>query len=218
LRRLVAVGLLAPVAALAACSGESPVTAEPDTFASATGPAASATAPPTGGASSGTTHDDTGSVSPTTTPAAVPKRTDHSIDARLKDPVLGHSLRVTKMSRNVPWPAGNPVSAANFEIIGLYVEVAAGDRYSATVAPSMFSLRAAPSIDQIRATSEFDKVFSGSLTGVTKRGETRRGWVFFKMDKGAGKIFVFGFHRPAYVVTTTNTVIPPKAYGAVIKL
>ena len=200
-------GLVAPVVALAACSGESPVTADP------TAPTGSATTP---ASPSGTTS---GAPEPTSTATATAaaKRTTVSVNATLKDPILGHSFRVLKVSRNMPWPAGNPVSAANFEIVGVYLKVDTGDRYSATVAPSMFTLRAFPSKRPVQATSEFDKVFKGSLARVTARNETRSGWVFFKMDKGAAGTFALGFHRPAYVVSTTDKAIPTNAYLVTIR-
>jgi hypothetical protein len=186
------------------------------------GAASTASTPGTAPAATGTssTSDAGGTpaaTTPTTSATAAPKRTTVTVDKSLTDPVLGHRFRVTRVSRNMPWPAGNPVSAANFEIVGLYVEVAAGDRYSATIAPTMFSLRAVPSPNQIQATTEFNSTFQGALAPVISRGQTRHGWVFFKMDKGATGPFVFGFHRPAYVVDTTNTVIRTKAYGVVIK-
>lgn len=213
LRRLAVVGLVAPVVALAACSGDPAVTADPTAPAGTTPSSASSSAASTAGTTSSSTTS-----APTASPtSAAVRRTNVAVKASLKDPVLGHSMRVTKLSRNMPYPNGNPVASANFEIVGVYVVVSTGDRYSATVTPAMFSLRAVPSTNQIFSTTEFRTAFKGSLSPVVKRNQTRSGWLFFKMDKGAGKNFVLAFHRPPYVVSTTDTTIPTKAIGVTIR-
>jgi hypothetical protein len=135
LRRLAVIGLVAPAVALAACSGESPVTADP-TAPSGTTAATSTTSAPT----------ET-SASPSTTTAPSTAATDGpatdkvaytSIKAVIKDPDLGHTITAVRLARHLKWPSGQPVGAEQFEIVGVRVTAAAGSRYSASIDPSMF--------------------------------------------------------------------------------
>ena len=65
------------------------------------------------------------------------------IKASIKDPDLGHTITADIVVRHFPWPAGQPVGAKQFEIVGVWVSLAAGSRYSASIEPSMLSLVAA---------------------------------------------------------------------------
>ena len=56
-----------------------------------------------------------------------------------------------------PVAGGQPVGAKQFEIVGVWVTVAAGSRYSASVDPSMLSLVAASPAQTVVPTSEFAK-------------------------------------------------------------
>jgi len=203
LRRLSVIGLaglVAPVA-LAACSGEPTVTAAP------TAPSAAATAP----ATPTTTSETTTSSSPTVTATALPRRADRSIRQTIKDPVLGHTITATKLARNVPFPKGNPVAQENFELVGVYLVVDMGSRYTAPVDSTLFTLKTSSSPNVVPATTEFNKSFGGPLqTGA--REELRRGWVFFKLDRGWDGQLQLSFNRPAYAVSTTGQKIPAKTF------
>ncbi|EWT02992.1 hypothetical protein N865_03500 [Intrasporangium oryzae NRRL B-24470] len=201
LRRLAVAGVLVPLLALGACSGEDAVTSSP------TAPAGATTAPGT------STGSSTTSSVPTTsdTPSATATRTDTKINATIKDPVLGHTITAVTLSRSIPWPAGNPVSAANFEIVGVSLHNVAGKRYSATIDPTMFSLQVGPTGAFVAPTTEFGTTF-GTPLATAKRGETKDGWLFFKIDKGSTGPVVLKFQRPSYKVTTTNSAIPAQAF------
>jgi hypothetical protein len=204
LRRFAVVGLVAPVVALAACSGEPAVTADPP---APTGTGTSAATPSTSATDTATT-----SAVPTATATALPKRTDTAINKTITDPILGHKITATRIARNLPWPKGNPVSQEQFELVGVFLDVQAGSRYSADVYPWMFTLRAAPTNTYVQSTQEFNTFFGGSLTAAT-RGQDRKGWVFFKMDRGSTGPLTLAFHRPAYQVSNTGKAIPKQAFG-----
>ncbi|NUO35710.1 MAG: hypothetical protein HOQ27_11695, partial [Dermatophilaceae bacterium] len=156
LRRLAVVGLVAPVVALAACSGESPVTADPTAPAGATssttGPSEASTSP---------TPTDTTTTSESAPP--VDQMTTKTLTATLKDPELGHTITARRLVRNLSWPSGQPVGAKQFEIVGVWVTLKAGSRYSASVDPSMLSLVAASPAQTVVPTSEFTKRWGATV-------------------------------------------------------
>ena len=193
LRHLAVAGVVLSLAALGACSSDAS-----DTSPSASG-APAATSPATG------TPLPTSTVATTTTPARALK----TVKVEIKDDILGHVMTATKLSRNIPWPAGNPVAAASFEIVGVWLTVDAGDRYSADVKPSMFTLKpgaAAP----ITPTTEFGKSFGVPLD-IAKRAQKKTGWLFFKVDRGSSGALQLTFNRPAYTVKTTGKAIKAAA-------
>lgn len=201
--RLAAVGLVAPVVALGACSAESPVTA-------------GATAPATSGTPSATS---TAATPTTSTPAdAVPvdKRVGRDIRAVITDPDLGHTITATSVIRHIEWPTGRPVSAKQFEIVGVSVTLSAGSRYSASIDPSMLSLVAASPSQTIKPTSEFNGLWGAPVLKSAGRSQTTRGWVFFKVDRGTTSSLKLAFNRPAYEVSTTGKNIPAKTFTTVL--
>lgn len=201
--RLAAVGLVAPVVALGACSAESPVAADATAPASGTPSAAGTTAAPT-----------------TSTPAAdavpVDKRVGRDIKAVITDPDLGHTITATSVIRHIEWPTGRPVSAKQFEIVGVSVTLSAGSRYSASIDPSMLALIAASPSQTIKPTSEFNGLWGAPVLKSAGRSQTTRGWVFFKVDRGTTSSLKLAFNRPAYEVSTTGKNIPAKTFTAVL--
>ncbi|WP_324144986.1 hypothetical protein [Intrasporangium sp.] len=193
LRRLGATVAVAPLLVLGACSSEAPVTADPtrDQTAASTG-----TTPPT-------TAAPTPETTETTTTPVVAQPTKVPVKVTLKDPALGHTITATQVVRNMRWPKGHPVASEAFEIVGVNVKFAAGDRYTAELPPQYVTLKYGDSY--ARPTSEFGSDFAKPIKAA-KRGETRSGWLIYKIDKGASPLGLM-FHRPAYQVSTTDKAI-----------
>ncbi|MBW8729419.1 MAG: hypothetical protein JF622_00075 [Terrabacter sp.] len=210
LRRLAVVGLVAPVVALAACSGESPVTADP-TAPAGTTPAATSTS--TTSTTSATSAPPT-TAAPTT--AAPAKYSTRTVKAVIKDPQLGHTITALRISRGLPFPKNQPVGAEAFEIVGVKVEFAAGSRYSASLDPKMLTLIATDPKQNVAPTAEFGKAYKADPLLTTKRDDRDRGWVFFKVDKGTTTALRLAFNRPAYAVSTTDKSIPAKTFSVVL--
>ncbi|ADU49294.1 hypothetical protein Intca_2793 [Intrasporangium calvum DSM 43043] len=132
---------------------------------------------------------------------------------RLDVPTLGHVITVSRVVRHIPWPEGNPVAEEAFELVGIRVTLAAGDRYTATLSPNQLFLRLGD-LD-VKPTTEFAKAFGksyGQVVGTAKRGETKTGWLYFKIDKGVSPL-VLEYHRPAYQVSTTDKVIKAQVFA-----
>lgn len=194
LRRLGATVAVAPLLVLAACSSEAPVTADPTREQT---PASTGTTPPTTAATA--TPEATAS---TTTPGAA-EPTKVPVKVTLKDSVLGHTITATQVVRNMPWPKGHPVASEAFEIVGVYATFTAGDRYSAELPPKYVTLKFGNSY--ARPTTEFGPIYAKPVK-TAQRGETTRGWLVYKIDKGASPLGLM-LHRPAYQVSTTDKAI-----------
>lgn len=208
--RLATVGLVAPVVALAACSGESPVAA----------PAGTGTATGTGTAgdptSSSTSTSTTPSPTSTTDGPASEQVAYSTIKAVIEDPDLGHTITANRIARHLKWPSGQPVSAQQFEIVGVRLVVQAGSRYSADITPSMFSLVAANPAQTIKPTFEWKHGWRAIPLAPAERSQTSTGWVFFKVDRGTTSSLKLAFNRPAYEVSTTGKNIPAKTFTTVL--
>ncbi|MGN6751533.1 MAG: hypothetical protein ACTHJJ_03165 [Intrasporangium sp.] len=199
LRTAAAVVAVAPFLALAACSGEAPITSATATTAPETG----ATAAPTGG--------ETATGAPTTATTPGPSPTTLTTKGSIKDDVLGHVITPAKVVVNLPWPDNHPIAAEHFELVGVEVKVQAGSRYSANVTPDMFALKTS-SPDPVPATNEFKGALGKELATVN-RGKTGSGWLIFKVEKGSTTALELRFNRPAYDVKTTDKTIPAKSFS-----
>lgn len=204
--RLAATGLVAPVVALAACSGGSTGTAD------SASPAGTA-APSTGAATS-----SAAAPTPSTTSAALPvdRQVGTNMRATITDPDLGHTITATSVIRHFAWPAGRPVSAKQFEIVGVWVTLQAGSRYSASIDPSMLTLVAANPAQTVMPTTEFANQWKATQLKAAARSQTTKGWVFFKVDRGTTNSLKLVFNRPAYEVSTTGRSFPAKTFSAVL--
>lgn len=191
------VGMIAPLIAVTGCSADSPATTDGATTTQST---------PSTSAASGTAN-------PTTTATPAPSQTNRAVKVSVKDAQLGHTVKVLEIARNVRWPGGAPVGKATYEIVGVKVAVTAGTRYSATVEPKMFTLKAGT--QTAPATSEFGKELGRPLT-VAKRGETKTGWLFFKVTRGSTGPLTLVLARPAYKVSTTGKSFPAKQFSVKI--
>ncbi|WP_460625524.1 hypothetical protein [Intrasporangium mesophilum] len=210
LRHLTAVAVVAPAIALAACSGEPAVTADPTAPAGATTPAATATT-----STDAATTSDVPTTAASTTLAPV-KYSSTTINAVIKDPVLGHTITALKLVRGLPFPANQPVGAEAFEIVGVKVQLQAGSRYSADIEPAMLSLIAADPQQNIQPTAEFGKAFKAAPLAAAKRDSSSKGWIYFKVNRGTTTALRLAFNRPSYQVSTTDKNIPSKTFSVVL--
>ncbi|MEO7752156.1 MAG: DUF4352 domain-containing protein [Terracoccus sp.] len=217
---------VAPLVLATACSTQAPVTSVGPTDAASAATGTTAPGPSTPGETSASSMSPTpSSSSPTTTATPSPttttkpavgavggSRVNTALMKVFADRGMGHRVVIGTVSRNIPWPAGNPVSEEAFEIVGVYLSVKAGGRYSASVAPAMFALGTAdPSL--VEPTTEFGSTL-GKPLGTVARDQTGTGWLFFKVDRGAKEPFTLYLRRPAYKVSTTGKTIPATRYGA----
>jgi hypothetical protein len=197
LRRLVAIGSLTPLLAVAACSGDEPITTQ-GRVSTQSSTADGSTALPTTSAS-------------TTTPDEASGPTETALKLEIRDPGLGHVVKPLRMVRNAAWPEGNPVGEESFEIIAVEVEVTTGKRYSASVLPWMFALTTTKNT-RVAPTTEFGKLLGDPLPTVP-RNKIRKGWLYYKVDRGSGSAVMLQLKRPEYRISTTGKTVPPAIFS-----
>lgn len=197
-RRLVAAVALTPLLAVAACSDDG------------------STSTPGGASTGAQSAGSTEGAQSTGTTGAKPSATAQAVKAVITDPVLGHKVTATKLVRNVPWPAGNPVGEASFEIVAVEITWKAGSRYSADLRPWMLTLTTDKTPYAV-TTTEF-----GTLPGTGKplvavaRDQERSGWVYFKVDRGSGSKVTLSLQRPEYKISTTGKTLPRRTFSATL--
>jgi len=208
LRGIVAATAMVPLLALGACTSETPVTGTPSRT--------EAPAPGTGDTSgtagtSGPSETGSSSSEQATTPAAT-QPTQIPVKVTLRDPVLDQTVTVKQVQRNMPFPSGYPVGAETFEIIGLYVSLQTGPRFSAELSPRNLTLKLGDSY--VRPTTEFGPKYARPVSAAVRGGKSD-GWLIYKIDKGTHPLVLL-LHRPAYKVSTTDTAIPAKLFQATL--
>jgi hypothetical protein len=202
----VAVGSLAPLLAVAACSGDEPITTQGRVSTQSSTAGGTTTGGP--GEAQAPSAESSTMATPTMTATGPLWRT---ANVSIKDPAMGHTITALQVVRNIPWPAGNPVAEESFEIIAVRLEVTAGSRYSAEVNPWLFTLDTS-NTRYAQTTTEFGTLLGGPLQ-TTKRAEKRSGWIYFKVNKGSGSRLQLNHHRPDYTVSTTGKSIPRQTFS-----
>jgi hypothetical protein len=219
LRQLCAAAVVVPALALAACSGDPGASsASTQTTSGSAGSAASTTSATSAPATSTTTSVPTTSAAPATPPAPtktalpVDKTRYTDINAVITDPDLGHTITATRLARQLTWPAGQPVGAQQFEIVGVRVRFQAGSRYSATLEPGMLALVAGSTTQTVAPTNEFAGRWQAAPLKTANRAMTTSGWVIFKINRGITSPLELRYNRPAYSVSTTGKSFPAKSF------
>ncbi|HET7398676.1 MAG TPA: hypothetical protein VFJ94_09155 [Intrasporangium sp.] len=193
LRQLALLSGVVPLLALAACTGDAPA------------PSAAGTE---GAAST------TGSATSTSTPAP----TTLATSVELHDPALGHGMTVKRVVRNAPWPATGPAGQDTVELVAVEMEWRVGARYSATIEQGMFTLKGSDPTPA-PATQEFQAAYAKlgmPAIATAGRGETKRGWLVFKVEPKGSHPLTLAYNRPAYRVSNTAVDIPAQSFPVVI--
>lgn len=210
LRALPVAIALAPLLALGACTGDT---------ASTTSAGPGATSPPSA-TSAGSTQSASGSAAGSQAATPPPSPTTLAGGPAVTDPALGHRITVKRVVRNAssPSPGATPAAPQPFELVAVQLEWRAGPRYSATIEPGMFSLKggdAAPT----PATAEFQAAYGRrgmpALT-TAQRGQTKLGWLVFKVEPTGAHPLTLVYTRPAYRVSNTSATFPAQAFPMTI--
>ncbi|MCU1536058.1 MAG: hypothetical protein JWP82_409 [Humibacillus sp.] len=222
LRQLCAAALVVPALALGACSSTPSGTDAPSASGSTgaatpsetSSTAATTSAAPTTSATTATTPTPTTAAPTTPAKPALPvdKTTYTNPNVAIRDGDLGHTITATRLARQLSWPAGQPVGAQQFEIVGVRVRFEAGARYSATLEPGMLALVAGSTTQTVAPTNEFNGRWQAKPLTTANRNQTTSGWVFFKINRGIKTPLQLRFNRPAYSVSTTGKSFPAKSF------
>lgn len=165
--------------------------------------------PPTGDPTATTTE-------PTPAPVSLPT-TFVPVDKVIKDPDLGHEIKVLKLARDLPWPPGHDEEAQAFELVGVEMTWTPGVTYTAMLRTIDFS---------IGTTSPFpnrpDAVLNPALQAAgwtvlpaeLPNGQTATGWLVFKVDPKAANSLRLDYTRPASRVTDSGQTFPKTVFSA----
>ncbi len=202
---------------LAGCSSN-----EPAPIASAT-PETSPSSPTTATLPAMTTADSqttAASAPPASsappTPIALPT-TFVQVDKVIKDPDLGHEIKVLRMARGLPWPDPKSDEAQAFELVGVEMTWTPGVTYTAALRTVDFSIGSTASYP-----NRPDAIINPSLqaAGLTilppemPNGQTGTGWLVFKVDPKAATALRLDYTRPASRVTDSGQTFPKTVFSA----
>ncbi len=134
-----------------------------------------------------------------------------TVERSMTDDALGHRILVTRLARDLPWPAELAAQATAFELVGLELQLAPGTTYTATLRALDFSL-----ITGSQYPNRPDPLLNEHLAAAGWRvlpdevgvGESVIGWLVFKVDpKGATSIRL-DYTRPEIAVAGSKTRFP----------
>jgi len=204
-------------AALAACSSSEPSASS--TATTQTSPRTSATLPETPTATSETSSSATGpapSSSAPVTPIAVPT-TFVPVDKVIKDPDLGHEIKVLRMARDLPWPDPKSDEAQAFELVGVEMTWTPGVTYTAALRTVDFSIASSASLPNRPDPIINPSLQAGGWTMLPPEmpnGQTGTGWLVFKVDPKAAAALRLDYTRPASRVTDSGQTFPKTVFSA----
>lgn len=191
-------------------SSQSPTTTlGPTESASPTGSTTDPSATVTTGTASGT---PTAPPSPVALPTAfVP------VNQVIKDPDLGHEVKVNRIVRALPWPDGYAASAAAYELVGVEMTWTPGVTYTAALRQVDFSLvtgsqfpnRPDPLIDPLLSAAAWPL-----LPATLPNGQSATGWLVFKVDPKDATTMRLDYTRPASRVTDTGQTFAKTVFSA----
>lgn len=212
----------APLALLmAACT----TTASPTPSASSQSPTTTLgpteSASPTGSTTdpaATTTTTGTASGTATAPPSTVALPTAFvPVNQVIKDPDLGHEIKVNRIVRALPWPDGYAASAAAYELVGVEMTWTPGVTYTAALRQVDFSLvtgsqfpnRPDPLIDPMLSAAGWPL-----LPATLPNGQSATGWLVFKVDPKDATTMRLDYTRPASRVTDTGQTFAKTVFSA----
>lgn len=207
------------LAVLAACSSGEPAPAGTTTVTETTTATQTATATDVPLTIESLTSPATGDPSATTsgpTPVALPTAFV-PVDKVIKDPDLGHEIKVLRMVRELPWPAGQEEEAKAFELVGVEMMWTPGVTYTAMLRTVDFAIGStAPFPNRVDAILNPALQQAGwtVLPAEMPNGQTGTGWLVFKVDPLAATALRLDYTRPASRVTDSGQTFPKTVFSA----
>lgn len=208
-----------PVLLVAACSADppsAPTTVRPTTTSTTTTTDSTTATTSTSPSATGTTVATSGAGPVVTTPPVSLPTQFVPINQVVKDPQLGHEIKVNRIVRALPWPDGYSGSAAAYELVGVEMTWTPGVTYTAALRLVDFS---------IATGSQFpnrpDPLLNPALVAAgwpvlpaeMPNGQSGTGWVVFKVDPKDATSMRLDYTRPPSRVTDTNQTFPKQVFS-----
>lgn len=154
-----------------------------------------------------------GLVPPNTVPGPVT-----TIKAEITDPALGHTITITQIQRDWPWPADYSVPAQVFELVAVKMTWKVGSVYTAWLSPDMFTIGSGstypntvdPIIDSVLKAKGYPL-----LPGKVLHGKTATGWLVFKVEPKDAPKLTLTYTRPKIEVSGGGS-LPSKTFSTTL--
>lgn len=141
-------------------------------------------------------------------PGTVPLPTVFTpLDKSVSDTVVGHTVKVTQISRNLTWPAGYRDQAAAFELVAVQMTWTAGTKMTAPLSSSSLAVLSGSAFPNRR-----DTMLDATMTAAgwpvlpmeLAAGQSATGWMVFKVEPKGAAALTLQLTRPAVRDTTTK--------------
>ncbi len=175
--------------------------------ASATDPSATVTA---------TTGGPTATGSVTAAPTVALPTAFIPVNQVIKDPDLGHEIKVNRIVRGLPWPDGYAGSAAAYELVGVEMTWTPGITYTAAIRQIDFAIATGsqfPNRPDPLENATLQAAGWPLLPPEMPNGQNGTAWLVFKVDPKDAASMRLDFTRPASRVTDTNRTFPKKVFS-----
>lgn len=196
---------VAAALALAGCAEPTPVVTGGGTVAPATTAAAPSASGPSTPRPSATA----------TTPPSWPTRT-LTVGKTLTDTGLGHTVKVTRILRGLPWPAGYVATSQAYELVAVEMTWTPSTTYTAPLRRQDFALRTGAPFPS-RPTALIDGPMRAHrlipLPTQVSGSTSRTGWLVFKVDPKAAPNLTLAFTRPKAQVSGSGQVFDTRVFG-----
>ena len=180
----------------------------PDPSAATTAPDASS-APPSAATATALSTTSVSDAGDATAPAGtVPLPTVFTpVDKTVSDTVVGHTVKVSQLSRNLTWPVGYRDQAAAFELVAVQMTWTAGATMTAPLSSSSLALLSGSAFPNRR-----DTMLDATMTAAgwpvlpmeLAPGQSTTGWMVFKVEPKGAAALTLQMTRPAVRDTTTK--------------
>ncbi|MGV1010291.1 MAG: hypothetical protein ACOYBY_17095 [Dermatophilaceae bacterium] len=203
-------------AALAGCSSNEPAASQSAGTSGSTTATDLATTPSEAATTSPASATGSPSGTAPVTPVALPT-TFVPVDKVIKDPDLGHEIKVTRMARDLPWPDPTSDEAQAFELVGVEMTWTPGVTYTAALRTVDFSIGSSaqyPNRPDAVINPGLQAAGWTILPAELPNGQTATGWLVFKVDPKDAASLRLDYTRPASRVTDSGQTFPKTVFSA----
>ncbi len=207
---------------LAGCAS-GPTTSGPIGSISTAGTSGTA-APSTGTSSSSTTSK------PSTAATAVPTTSGQSgtpvatalptaltdVNQSINDPDLSQSVAVSRIARQLPWPAGYSASAQAYELVAVEMTWTPSKTYTIPISQQDFTINTGGALPNTPDNLVDGVLKAGGwalLPGSVSTGDAVSGWMVFKVDPKAAPKLVLDYTRPASMVSESSQTFSGRTFS-----
>lgn len=140
----------------------------------------------------------------------------YGIERAVRDPDIGTEVVVTRVARNLPWPAGRHGDEVAFELVAVEMRWTASGTYTVPMRWVDFSIASSSQFPNRPDSVLDDKLRADGwvlLPTTLAPGTTATGWIVFKVDPRAATTLRLDYTRPALRVTNQGLEFPRQVFS-----